>query len=619
MSTPPIAEPMNATPVKQWDSGKEPGFNDEAHLGTPVGWTLLDGRWGTRNQAWSISDAWREAPADFHRLLDDLRRTQQFFAEIQNGLRDIYLPPSSSTCGFSTSPKLPVKLLCEGSAVVERIEQVVDKLRGADDINQSEVAEGLQKRRRITWLRYSVKIIGLRKELKSVTLSIFRLLAAQNLTVSAGLSRAIERSGIKILSGVHREFETNLDRIESHMDQTVSKSSDITVSRITSHCTDKVCRMARSRMRTTNIHLVFRFPRWLVRGGLSILLSSNLNGNPQMNIRIFNQVPPGHSNMLWCIFGGDVEGVKRLLEEGRGSIYDVFSDEHASPLSLAVSYRDIPMMQLLIQAGADIFYEGRQGGSIITQTCLAAAMLEPPQATEILKLIPAFDYVDMSTLSKAIVGILEVDILELLQKPQHLEDINTLDDGNGMGPLHYAALRKDVYAAKALLQAGADGCLKARGSLSTPLMKTPPRSSFSLSMGPISTVAIRKGETALANAVLAQRHKHAQILLEAHCDFRAINNFGLTILHHLAGGGAVEMMELFTRYRMRKLPRGTTEKSPWQIFSERPSIPPELRQAFNDLLASVTYEDSPSVNEDSDDDEFVDAQDTWDHDEKTSV
>lgn len=104
------------------------------------------------------------------------------------------------------------------------------------------------------------------------------------------------------------------------------------------------------------------------------------------------------------------------------------------------------MMRFLIQAGANIHYESRDGSNIIAQAVLISALLDASRAAELLDILPAFDYINMPVLRKAILGFLDLDIVKLLQNPKYLSEINTLDSGQGLAPLHYAALKGDTRA-----------------------------------------------------------------------------------------------------------------------------------------------------------------------------
>src|SRR5512140_480248 len=112
----------------------------------------------TTSKLWKLSNAWREAPEELHRLRDDLSRTQQFFDEVRHN-------SISATFSRSWNEESPTqaelrRLLLEGSRILEKIEDVVDKLTGGQ--GRLEKLGTLGKMRRILWMANAQKIAGLR-------------------------------------------------------------------------------------------------------------------------------------------------------------------------------------------------------------------------------------------------------------------------------------------------------------------------------------------------------------------------------------------------------------------------------------------------------------------------
>lgn len=185
----------------------------------------------TSSKLWTLSGAWRDAPADLHRLSDDLDRTQRFFAETQEGIKTMYTLGTRVLGESHASWRELERLLDEGHAVLRQIEKFVDSLEerpaGVDG------AKELGKRRRIIWMTSARKIQKLRDELRNVTSTICRLLIAQNVSSSAEIHVSLERTS----TGITQGFETNLDaaadRIVSQTEQTLKAYHDTAVSRLT--------------------------------------------------------------------------------------------------------------------------------------------------------------------------------------------------------------------------------------------------------------------------------------------------------------------------------------------------------------------------------------------------
>ncbi|KAK1755851.1 ankyrin repeat-containing domain protein [Echria macrotheca] len=192
---------------------------------------------------WAVTNAWRDAPADLHRLRDDLARTQRFFAETQEGINSMYALESRSKIQLGESHaswRELERLLDEGYAVLRQIEKFVDHLLddrpppppppptaggGGGLLNDgTQTTRELGKRRRIIWMTSSRKIQKLRDELRGIVSNVCRLLIAQNVSASAEIFVSLERG---ITSGAHSAAE----QIASHTEKTLQKYQDAAISR----------------------------------------------------------------------------------------------------------------------------------------------------------------------------------------------------------------------------------------------------------------------------------------------------------------------------------------------------------------------------------------------------
>lgn len=136
----------------------------------------------TTSAVWSLCETWREAPEELHRLLEDLRRAQQFFSETQEGLKQSSRLGLGSKTAASAQIDNLHQLLTDGANVIRDIGNLVNRLRKGDDGGGWEKLklEEVGKRRRAMWLRQTWKVARLRKRLKQVTVSLCHLLLAQN-------------------------------------------------------------------------------------------------------------------------------------------------------------------------------------------------------------------------------------------------------------------------------------------------------------------------------------------------------------------------------------------------------------------------------------------------------
>jgi hypothetical protein len=135
----------------------------------------------TGSKIWSLSHAWLDAPDDFHRLRDDITRTQQFFGEVKEGTLGL------NSRGFREKTEQELeeqsdlqRLLGDGADLLQRIERIIDKLIQVSSQSADSPRE-LGKRGKIYWIGVVRKEIAtLRKELREVRGAICRLLIAQN-------------------------------------------------------------------------------------------------------------------------------------------------------------------------------------------------------------------------------------------------------------------------------------------------------------------------------------------------------------------------------------------------------------------------------------------------------
>jgi len=136
----------------------------------------------TTSKLWKLSNAWRDAPADLHRLRDDLSRTEHFFTEVRHSA--LLSKPASGDSWDRRSPfQTELKLLIDGGIeILGRIETFVDSLV-SDDVPghpTGDLAKSLGKRRRLGWITNSRKVTQMRNELRIKVSHICRILITHN-------------------------------------------------------------------------------------------------------------------------------------------------------------------------------------------------------------------------------------------------------------------------------------------------------------------------------------------------------------------------------------------------------------------------------------------------------
>ena len=189
-------------------------------------------------------------------------------------------------------------------------------------------------------------------------------------------------------------------------------------------CTDVVCRESRPGQTQAfcDIRLVYHLPDWLARIAVSAFFSTNINGSPQMNLRVSNRRSQaegwGARGMCTYIQNSELEGIKSLLRSGGASVYDVYGDNMLPALMVSINVGftrcDYTMVRFLLQAGADLFepveaVHGRSAMTVAFQTCTADSPGHRVLAT-ILPLDQYIDQSDFSPLHLAVLGIIHVDL-----------------------------------------------------------------------------------------------------------------------------------------------------------------------------------------------------------------
>ncbi|KAK4443469.1 ankyrin repeat-containing domain protein [Podospora aff. communis PSN243] len=233
-------------------------------------------------------------------------------------------------------------------------------------------------------------------------------------------------------------------------------------------CTDTGCwyfsRGDRQRNRPSEVRVTYHFPTWLVRASLSALYSSNLNGSPQLVLRVTVHLPREaiHPQTLFYLtLHGDVDGVKKVLSEGGEGLNSTVGRYRLTPLMMAVSYGHAAITQLLLQAGADP-HCGSEGEAVsrMVNWAIDCYLLSDSKSAmnEAISYLPFDEYIEeceLTPLHKIVMGLLNVDLAEALRKPQHLADINK-QSLNALTSLIIAVKRHDVKATRLLIRAGAD-------------------------------------------------------------------------------------------------------------------------------------------------------------------
>ncbi|KAK0641983.1 ankyrin repeat-containing domain protein [Cercophora newfieldiana] len=233
-------------------------------------------------------------------------------------------------------------------------------------------------------------------------------------------------------------------------------------------CTDTNCKDLRRHMW---LKLQYSFPRWLAQAIMTVFFSQY--DSPELLLRVHWVVPPDCISVTQSIFGkvesGDLEGVKAIIRRRPSAVHDVRGLDGWSPLFLAVESLDIPMVKILIQAGADPFHEAN-GRAKPARQALLHFMARTPGASQLVEIIPLdvqLEEDEFSDLHRVLLGLLPIDLQTALANPALRAQINS-QTARQLTPLHIAAVRHTAKEVLLLLEAGAQ--LNSRATVgSTPL------------------------------------------------------------------------------------------------------------------------------------------------------
>lgn len=157
-----------------------PENKSESHEMEAVGavFGIVDVALRTSSKAWKLSGVWRDAPAELHRLRDELDRAERFFSETQQGIESLYALSREHKGESHATWSEVERLLGAGVVVLRRIEDFIDSLERPDSQN---IGQPLSKTRRIKWMTSARKTTAAREELRGIMANICNLLIAQNM------------------------------------------------------------------------------------------------------------------------------------------------------------------------------------------------------------------------------------------------------------------------------------------------------------------------------------------------------------------------------------------------------------------------------------------------------
>ncbi|KAK0611445.1 hypothetical protein B0T14DRAFT_571331 [Immersiella caudata] len=170
----------------------------------------------TGSKVWSLSHALLDAPDDFHRLGDDITRTQQFFGEVKEGTLCLKNHRLVARFGEESEDQRDFqRLLSDGADLLQRIEGIIDKLiqvngQGVDGPRE------LGKRGKIHWIGV------VRKEIASLK---------EGATGGAGRHLSPPH-GAKLSETTSTEIQSSIEHSRDDIKQHINRTLAITYTRL---------------------------------------------------------------------------------------------------------------------------------------------------------------------------------------------------------------------------------------------------------------------------------------------------------------------------------------------------------------------------------------------------
>ena len=172
---------------------------------------------------------------------------------------------------------------------------------------------------------------------------------------------------------------------------------------------------------------------------------------------------PAQGQIIELVMTADVDGLKKLVKSDPSQA-DFVGPGDMTPLGIALSRRNLPLVQTLLQAGAD---PNKPFGALKMhpiQGAAASGSLDAVKELLAKKADPNLADINGGTALHAAVLYGKDDIAKLLvEKGANVNAVFTGGPNKGATPLHFAARSKKVTAVMELAVASADWSIKWNG------------------------------------------------------------------------------------------------------------------------------------------------------------
>ncbi|KAI0424611.1 ankyrin repeat-containing domain protein [Xylaria sp. FL1042] len=218
-----------------------------------------------------------------------------------------------------------------------------------------------------------------------------------------------------------------------------------------------------ARGKYVRLQVTYSFPLWLcLHYVMHVFVEASTSKMFTFALAVRRRMPFKPGNILYESQMGSTKTLEHVLWDEKGCIQDIYDRDGRSAFQFAmnsINPEKIEIMKLLLQNGADPDRDDDHGISprlLISRIILSERHL-PGYNRAVEDLFPlssCIEALELSYVHKIVLGLLPISLVNALQRP--VVDLLNAKGRFGFTPLMYAAIRGDVAAVSALVDAGAE-------------------------------------------------------------------------------------------------------------------------------------------------------------------
>lgn len=319
-----------------------------------------------------------------------------------------------------------------------------------------------------------------------------------------------------------------------------------------------------SKESVSHLSMTYYGPAWITT--LAARLSLRLSSPPTLSLS-FPRILPPDADIFICIRAGNIDRLKDILIEGRGSAADVLAPYGISTLLLARLHGQIEVYNLLLSAGASRVPPANIDCPAVHMHRFWSNYFSQDYNISTSEILRDYLYQHSSPHAKAISGIGDITnserlsftrlhkstlglTCESLDKILHIcsEDVDATDS-LGRTALHLAAYRLNISAVRVLLAQGANPDIRDQyGKAALHIVAAVGSHSGTKALvlgGADLEVRDQFGSTPLHHASLMGHHLVVELLLDGGSNIEAPNYHLETPVRHAILGDHIKVVQIF--------------------------------------------------------------------------